>query len=85
VTGVAKLHSLVIDRQQIETVIRKPSFDPNAEATMSEAEWFEQFGTPLAIDYQAEPQTEPPVRPADAGARARDGNGGKVIYMYADD
>ena len=55
---------------------------------MSEAEWFEQFGTPLTIDYQAEPQTEP-VRSAvdNDGAPARDGNGngGKVIDMYADD
>ena len=38
VTGVAKLHGLVIDRAQIEAVIRKPSFDPNAEETMSEAD-----------------------------------------------
>ena len=30
VTGIAKLHGLVIDRQQIEAVMRKPSFDPNA-------------------------------------------------------
>ena len=44
ITGIAKLHGLVIDRQQIEAVIRKPSFDPNAEATMSEAEWLEKFG-----------------------------------------
>ena len=59
VTGITKLHGLVIDRQQIEAVIRKPSFDPNADATMSEAEWFESFGSVPAIDYQAEPQTEP--------------------------
>ena len=71
VTGIAKLHGLVIDRQQIEAVIRKPSYDPNAEPAMSEAEWFEQFGSVPAIDYRAEPQTEP-VQPADAGARARD-------------
>ena len=58
-TGIAKLHGLVIDRQQIEAVIRKPSFDPNANATMSEAEWFESFGSVPAIDYHAEPQTEP--------------------------
>ena len=82
VTGVAKLHGLVIDRAQIEAVIRKPSFDPNAEETMSEADWFEQFGSKTAIDYQV-------VYPVDArpcgGARDDDGGNGKIIDMYADD
>ena len=36
VDGIAKLHGLGLDRQQIEAVIRKLSFDPNADATMSE-------------------------------------------------
>ena len=88
VTGVAKLHGLVIDRAQIEAVIRKPSFDPNAEETMSESAWFEQFGSKIAIDYQEKPQVEE-VYPVDArprgGARDDDGGNGKIIDMYADD
>jgi len=86
--GLAKLHGMIVDRAQIEAVIRKPSFDPKAEETMSEAEWFEQFGSKTAIDYQAEPQAAE-VYPVDAhprgGARDDDGGNGKIIDMYADD
>ena len=91
VTGVAKLHGLVIDRAQIEAVIRKPSFDPNAEEMMSESAWFEQFGSKTAIDYQAEPQVEPQDEPQTELVQpaVRDngkGNGyGGIIDMYADD
>ena len=83
VTGIAKLHGLVIDRQQIEAVIRKPSFDPNADATMSEAEWFEQFGSKIAIDAdylrlpQPPPEPEPTRRPPAYEA--------KIIDMYRTD
>ena len=58
VTGLAELHGLVIDRQQIEAVIRKPSFDPNADATMSEAEWLEKFGGGTVINHQPLEQIE---------------------------
>lgn len=58
VTGIAKLHGLVIDRQQIEAVIRKPSFDPNADPMMSEADWLEKFGGGTVIDHQPLEQIE---------------------------
>ena len=58
---------------------------------MSEAQWFEQFGSKIAIDYQSAPQTEPVRSGADNDSvPARNGNGsdngnGKIIDMYADD
>lgn len=83
ITGVAKLHGLVVDRAQIEAVIRKPSFDPNADATVSETEWLEQFGSKIAIDYQAEPQ--PPTEPVRSTVRDNGDGSGKIIDMFADD
>jgi hypothetical protein len=40
---IAKLHGLVIERAQLEAVIRKPSDTPDSPDTMSEQEWLQLF------------------------------------------
>src|SRR5262245_6522377 len=42
--GLAKLHGFLFDKQQVETVIRKPTADPYSPDEMTEEEWLERFG-----------------------------------------
>jgi hypothetical protein len=42
--GLAKLHGFLVDRQQIEAVIYKPSRDPTVRTDMTLEEWAEAFG-----------------------------------------
>ena len=46
VMGMGELHGLIVDRAQLEAVIRKPSESPDAPDTMSEDEWAETYGEP---------------------------------------
>ncbi len=42
--GLAKLHGFLVDRQQIDAVVHKPSRDPTDRTDMSLEEWAETFG-----------------------------------------
>ena len=53
--GLAKLHGFLIDRQQTELLIRKPSAEPLSPDEMSETEWLSQHGL-NTIEHNPEPQ-----------------------------
>ena len=43
-TGLAKLHGFLVDRQQVDAVIHKPSRNPTDRTEMTLEEWTETFG-----------------------------------------
>jgi phage terminase small subunit len=47
--GLAKLHGFLVDRQQVEAVIYKPSRSPTDRTDMTLEEWIETFGPKAAI------------------------------------
>ena len=46
--GLAKLHGFLVDRQQVEAVIYKPSRNPTDRIDMTLEEWTETFGPKAA-------------------------------------
>jgi hypothetical protein len=48
--GVAKLQGLLIDKVDLNAVVRKPSESPESPAEMSEAEWASAFGVVLDLE-----------------------------------
>lgn len=48
----AKLHGLIVDRAQLDTIVRKPSASPESPDDMSEEQWLGQFG--VTIDHNPE-------------------------------
>ena len=42
--GLAKLHGFLIERHQVDAVIRKPSMDANSPDEMTEEQWIEEHG-----------------------------------------
>jgi len=42
--GIAKLHGFLIDRQQVDLLVRKPSAEPSSPDEMDETEWLSRHG-----------------------------------------
>ena len=42
--GLAKLHGLIVDKSQVDTLVRKPAATPDAPDFMTEEDWIAQFG-----------------------------------------
>ena len=64
VMGLAKIHGLIIDKQQAEVLVaRRPTLDPNAPGEMAEADWLASIRNlskaPL-IDLMPESQASGP-------------------------
>jgi hypothetical protein len=47
IMGVAKLHGFLVDRAQVELVLRKPAATPESPDEMDEASWLRDFGLQL--------------------------------------
>jgi hypothetical protein len=54
--GVAKLHGLLIDRQQTDVLIRKPSASPESPDDMAADEWLSQYAVTNQITKEPEPE-----------------------------
>ncbi len=65
VLGIAKLHGLLIDKQQVDMVIRKPSASPESPDDMSEAQWLGEFVQTPMIEHEASPSEASPTIDAD--------------------
>jgi hypothetical protein len=53
---VAKLHGLLIDRQQTDVLIRKPSASPESPDDMAADEWLSQYAVTNQIAKEPEPE-----------------------------
>ena len=42
--GIAKLHGLLVDKMQVDALVRKPTESPEAPAEMSEEDWLTKYG-----------------------------------------
>ena len=60
---VAKLHGLLIDKVQVDALVRKPSEEPGAPAEMSEEDWLTKYGVVnlQPIDVQPMISTSEPL------------------------
>jgi len=56
---VAKLHGLLIDRQQTDVLIRKPSASPQSPDDLSAEDWLTEYASTKLIENSTE-QVEPP-------------------------
>ena len=61
VMGLAKLHGMIIDKTQVDALVRKPSPDPSAESEMSEDDWLAQYGAASAQSPSSEPKPDKPL------------------------
>lgn len=55
--GVAKLHGLLVDRQQVDLLVRRPSASPEAPDEMSEADWLAHHAPILEGSIVEEPSS----------------------------
>ena len=53
---VAKLHGLLVDKVQMDALVRKPTESPDAPAEMSEEDWLTKYGVVNLLPNVAEPQ-----------------------------
>ncbi len=49
--GIAKLHGYLIEKHQVDAIVRRPSALPDGPDEMSEADWLEQFGGAALIEH----------------------------------
>jgi hypothetical protein len=72
--GVAKLHGFVIDRAQVDAVIRKPSLDPLSPDEMDESKWLSANAPILELTAGApslqSPQSPEGLEPRDSTDQA---------------
>lgn len=64
--GIAKLHGFLIDRQQVDLIVRKPSSSPTSPDEMSEEQWLAAHSIPqvtASIDLEAKPSSIDQVEP----------------------
>ena len=53
--GVAKLHGLLVDKVQMDALVRKPTESPEAPAEMSEEDWLTKYGVVNLQPIDAQP------------------------------
>jgi phage terminase small subunit len=58
--GIAKLHGFLIEKHQIDAVVRRPAASPDSPDEMSESKWLQDYGPvlDLTLGSTAEPSTE---------------------------
>lgn len=68
---VAKLHGLLIDKVQVDALVRKPTESPDAPIEMSEEDWLTKYGVVNLIAEPLQPIDESPkeeIIPTDQGS-----------------
>lgn len=62
--GIAKLHGFLVDKQQIDVLVRRPSAEPSSPDEMSEEEWLAKHGIGQvvhSIEHDSTEQVEPSI------------------------
>jgi hypothetical protein len=59
--GLAKLHGFLIERHQIDAVVRRPASSPESPDEMSESKWLEDYGPILDLTLNDTASPEPQV------------------------
>lgn len=52
--GIAKLHGLLVEKHQVDAIVRRPSLNLSGPDTMSELQWLQEFGPMNTIEYNPE-------------------------------
>jgi hypothetical protein len=57
---VAKLHGLMIDKMQVDALVRKPTESPDAPSEMSEEDWLTKYGVVNLLPSPMQPMVSVP-------------------------
>ena len=47
--GIAKLHGYLVDKHQVDAIVRRPSINPDSPDAMTEDAWLAEFGVGSAL------------------------------------
>lgn len=64
ILGIAKLNGFMVDRSQVELVLRKPAATPESPDEMDEASWLRDYGLQLEGTIEL-PATDPAIPSSD--------------------
>jgi phage terminase small subunit len=51
--GIAKLHGLLVEKHQVDAIVRRPSLNPDGPDMISEDQWLQEF-SPITIEHNSE-------------------------------